>query len=113
MATKHYYAMRTPYGDVTDTDNTPVGTVIIFDRKRERDEWVSEHAYDAHTGKARQAKAITEHEARVTMLRQHGRAMCKWHNVGGIAWWTYREYAQYCPTAVMVDDYNSIIGIVD
>jgi hypothetical protein len=114
MATKHYYAMRTPMGNNTTWANTdiPVGTVVMFAKKRERNEWVEANAYDPSTGNAHQTMTLTAHEARVTMLRQHGREMCAWNNRTGLAW-TYREYAQYCPTAVMVDDYNQVIGLVE
>jgi hypothetical protein len=114
MSTKHYYAMRTPMGNYTILEHTHAiyGTVLIFATKRERDAWVQDNAYDPRTGNAHQTMIITEHQARVTMLRQEGREMCARHNRGKIAW-TYREYAQYYPTALMVDDYNKVIGAVE
>jgi len=109
MNKRHYYAMHTPYGNITDTDNIPVGTVLIFDGKKMRDEWVEDNEYDTRNGNKHQTKVITEHEARVTMLRQCGREMCAWHNRNGLAW-PYRDYAQFCPTAVMARDYTAAIG---
>jgi hypothetical protein len=112
MSTKHYYAMYTPDGNAVNSTGTPIGTVEIFATKRERDDWVKDNAYDPRTGNAHQTMTISEHYARVTMLRQEGREMCARHNRGKIAW-TYREYAQYYPTALMVDDYNKVIGAVE
>ena len=109
MNNRHYYAMHTPYGDITDTDNIPVGTILIFDGKKMRDEWVEDNYYNTRNGNKHQTKAITEHEARVTMLRQCGREMLEHHNRNGLAW-PYRDYAQYCPTAVMARDYTAVIG---
>jgi hypothetical protein len=107
MSTKHYYAMYTPDGNAVNSTGTPIGTVEIFATKRERDTWVANHSYNTRTGNAHQTKAITEHEARVTMLRQRGREMCAYQKKHGITY-TYREYAQYHPTALMVRDYNAV-----
>ena len=107
MATKHYYAMHTPYGNAVDSNGTPIGTVIIFDRKRARDDWTEDNYYNMRTGNGGQTRAITEHEARVTMLRQHGREMSERHNRHGLPY-TYREYAQYYPTALMIKDYDAV-----
>lgn len=116
MSTKHYYAMHTPMGhNATWGDTRAIyGTVLIFAKKRERDKWVDDNAYDTSTGNADQTMAITEHEARVTMLRQHGRALYEAHKhdqLNGYA--DYREYAQYCPTAVMVGDYDRVTCIAE
>ena len=50
------------------------------------------------------------------MLRQHGREMFEYHNdnlkMSGRpleSYGDYREYAQYCPTAIMARDYGAII----
>ena len=106
MTKRHYYAMHTPNG-TTDKHGTPLGTVIIFDRKISRDEWVEDNFYSTMTGNPNQTRAITEHQARVAMLRQHGRAMAAYRNRHGISY-TYREYAQYYPTALMVKDYDAV-----
>lgn len=115
METKHYYAMHTPHGNAVDTNNTPVGTVIMFNRKRERDDWVEDNEYNTRTGQAHQTRTITEHEARVTMLRQLGRRLYYAHELNGIrgAYATFREYAQYCPTPIMYNDYDQIVGFMD
>ena len=109
MTTKHYYAMHTPDGNAVNSQGTPIRTVLMFSTKHERDKWVTENAYNTRTGEAHQTRTITEHEARVIMLRQCGRAMLDHQNHGGITW-IYREYAQYCPTYVMADDYAAVIG---
>ena len=109
MATKHYYAMHTPYGDAVDTNNTPIGTVFMFSRKRARDEWVEDNEYNTYNGNAHQTMTLTEHEARVIMLRQHGREMSDHHRNHGL-YCTYREYAQWCPTWLMYEDYEAVIG---
>lgn len=113
---RHYYAMHTPYGNVVDTNNTPVGTVIIFDGKKIRDEWAEANEYNTRNGNKHQTKVITQHEARVIMLRQHGREMFEYHNdnlrMAGRpleSYGDYREYAQFCPTAIMARDYGAIV----
>ena len=110
MTKRHYYAMHTPHGHTTGKHGTPLGTVIIFDRKISRNDWVEDNFYSTLTGNPNQTRAITEHEARVTMLRQHGRAMAAYRKKHGLSY-TYREYAQYYPTALMVKDYNAVAGI--
>ena len=109
MNKRHYYAIHTPFGDVTDDKGTPLGTIIVFDSKRARDEWVEDNYYHTLNGNPNQTRAITEHEARVTMLRQWGHEMCSRHNRHGLKY-SYREYAQYYPTALMVKDYEAITG---
>lgn len=109
MDKRHYYAMHTPFGNITHENGTPSGTIIIFDGKRMRDDWVEDNEYNTLNGNPNQTRAITEHEARVTMLSQCGREMCAWHNRHGLTY-TYREYTQYYPTALMVKDYESVIG---
>ena len=109
MATKHYYAMHTPYGNAVDPNGTPIGTVFMFDSKRERDDWAEDNYFNTRNGNANQTRTIAEHEARVTMLRQCRREMLEHHNRNGLAW-PYRDYAQYCPTAVMARDYTAAIG---
>ena len=109
MSKRHYYAMHTPNGHTTDKHGTPLGTVTIFDRKISRDEWVEDNTYNMLNGAGRQTRAITEHEARVIMLKQHGRAMAAYRNRNGLSY-TYREYAQYYPTALMIKDYEAVIG---
>ena len=108
MATKHYYAMHTPYGNAVDDNNTPIGTVYMFAKKRERDDWAEDNYYNTRNGNANQTRIITEHEARVIMLRQHGREMAERHNRHGLPY-SYREYAQYYPTALMYGDYSGIV----
>ena len=107
MTNRHYYAMHTPNGHATDRNGTPLGTVIIFDRKRARNDWVEDNYYNTRTGNGGQTRAITEHQARVIMLRQHGHAMAAYRNRHGLSY-TYREYAQYYPTALMVKDYDAV-----
>ena len=107
MTKRHYYAMHTPHG-TTGKHGAPLGTVIIFDRKTSRDEWVEDNFYSTLTGNPNQTRTITEHEARVTMLRQCGREMCAYRNRH--VSYTYREYAQYYPTALMVNDYDACAG---
>lgn len=115
MSTKHYYAMHTPYGDAVDTNGTPIGSVFMFSKKRQRDAWVEDNYFNAYNSKDRQAKAITEHHARVTMLRQCGRDMYEAHERDRLkgSYSDYREYAQYCPTALMYDDYCKVISYGD
>lgn len=115
MATKHYYAMHTPYGNAVDTNGTPIGTVFIFAKKRERDAWAEENYFNTYNSNAHQTKAITEHEARVTMLRQCGREMYEAHERDRLkgSYADYREFAQYCPTAIMYDDYINLTGFRD
>jgi len=115
MATKHYYAMSTPHGTAVDTNNTPIGYVQMFAKKRERDEWVDDNYYNAHTGNAHQTATISEHDARVTMLRQHGREMFEAHENDRfkVSSYTYREYAQFYPTALMHDNYKTVLGYSD
>ena len=115
MATKHYYAMHTTQGDAVDSDGTPIGTVFVFTRKRERDGWAERNYFNTWNGKDHQTKAITEHEARVTMLRQCGREMYEAHERDRLkgSYADYREYAQYCPTAIMHDDYIWLTGFGD
>ena len=110
MTNRHYYAMHTPHGHATDMDGTPLGTVLIFDRKISRDEWVEDNYYNTCTGNGGQTRAITEHQARVTMLRQHGRAMAAYRQKHGLSY-TYREYAQYYPTFLMVKDYDAVADL--
>ena len=112
MSTKHYYAMHTPYGNAVDTSNTPIGTVYMFAKKRERDDWAEDNYYNAWNGIANQTRIITEHDARVIMLRQCGREMAERHNRYGLHY-PYREYAQYYPTALMHDDYDKVAGYRD
>ena len=107
MTKRHYYAMHTPGGDLPFGSGTPLGTVIIFDRKISRDEWVEDNTYNMLTGAGKQTRSITEHEARVTMLRQHGHAMAAYRKRHGL-YDTYREYAQFCPTWLMVKDYDAV-----
>ena len=111
MPKRHYYAIHTPHGRATDEHGTPLGTVIIFDRKISRDEWVEDNYYNMRTGNGGQTRSITEHQARVTMLRQHGHAMAAYRKKHGLSY-TYREYAQYYPTALMVKDYEAVAGII-
>ena len=106
MTKRHYYAMHTPNGTTGEHGKT-LGTVIIFDRKISRDDWVEDNFYHTLTGNPNHTRAITEHEARVTMLRQRGRAMAAYRNRHGISY-TYREYAQYYPTALMIKDYDAV-----
>jgi hypothetical protein len=115
MSTKHYYAMRTPMGhDCTWGDTRAIyGTVVMFAKKRERDNWVKDNDYNPRTGNTNQTMTLTEHEARVTMLRQHGRALYEAHELHRRSYADYREYAQYCPTATMVNDYNRVLGLVE
>ena len=96
MDKRHYYAMH-----------TPSGTVIIFDGKLMRDDWVEDNWYNTLDGAPNQTRAITEHQARVTMLRQRGHAMAAYHKKHGL-YCTYREYAQYCPTWLMAKDYDAV-----
>ena len=110
MQKRHYYALHTPNGHTNDKHGTPLGTVIIFDRKISRDEWVEDNTYNMLTGAGNQTRPITEHEARVTMLRQHGHAMAAYRKKHGL-YDTYREYAQYCPTWLMVKDYNAVADL--
>ena len=107
MTKRHYYAMHTPGGDLPFGTGTPLGTVIIFDRKRARDEWAEDNYYNMRTGNGGQTRTITEHQARVTMLRQRGHAMAAYRKKHGLSY-TYREYAQYYPTALMVKDYDAV-----
>ena len=107
MTKRHYYAMHTPNGHATDKNGTPLGTVIIFDRKISRNEWVEDNTYNMLTGAGDQTRAITEHQARVTMLRQRGHAMAAYRKKHGLSY-TYREYAQYYPTALMIHDYDAV-----
>ena len=115
MTTKHYYAMHTPQGNATDANGTPIGSVQMFAKKRERDEWVAENSFNPRSGKAHQTATISEHDARVTMLRQYGREMYNAHELDRfkVSSYSYREYAQYYPTALMHDDYNKVIGLRD
>jgi hypothetical protein len=108
MATKHYYAMHTPQGNAVDSNGTPIGTVYMFAKKRERDDWAEDNYYSTWNGNAKQTRTITEHDARVIMLRQYGRAMAEWHNRHGLPY-SYREYSQYYPTALMHGDYSRIV----
>lgn len=110
MATKHYYAMHTPMGNdaIWEDTRTIPGTVIMFHRKRERDDWVEDNEFNTCNGNAHQTMAISEHDARVIMLRQCGREMAERHNRHGLEY-SYREYAQYYPTALMHGDYSSIV----
>ena len=103
--------MHTPGGNLPFGNGTPLGTVIIFDRKISRNEWVEDNYYNMRTGNGGQTRCITEHEARVTMLRQHGHAMAAYRKKHGLSY-TYREYAQYYPTWLMVKDYDAIAGIL-
>ena len=107
MTKRHYYAMYTPHGHATDKHGKTLGTVIIFDRKTSRDEWVEDNSYNMLTGAGDQTRTITEHQARVTMLRQRGHAMAAYRKKHGLHF-TYREYAQYYPTALMVKDYEAV-----
>ena len=117
MATKHYYAMHTPMGNsaIWADKRTIPGTVFMFSKKRERDEWVEDNSYNTYNGNANQTMTITEHEARVTMLRQYGRELYDAHESDRLkgSYSDYREYAQYCPTAIMYDDYNKVVGTRD
>ena len=110
MSTKHYYAMHTPHGNVVDSNGTPIGYVLMFDRKRERDEWVSENYH--RDGKPHQAEKISEHDARVTMLRQYGRKLFEAHESDQfkVSCYTYREYAQFYPTPLMHDNYETALS---
>ena len=117
MATKHYYAMHTPKGNNViwaDTRTIP-GTVFMFAKKRERDDWVEDNEFNTYNGNAHQTMTISEHEARVIMLRQHGRELYDAHELDRLkgSYADYREYAQYCPTAIMYDDYNKVVGTRD
>ncbi len=109
MTKRHYYAIHTPTG-TTDKHGTTLGTVIIFDRKISRNDWVEDNFYSTLTGNPNQTRAITEHEARITMLRQWGREMCAYRNRHGLSY-TYREYAQYYPTALMIKDYDAVTDL--
>ena len=104
--------MHTPHGHATDAHGTPLGTVIIFNRKTSRDEWVEDNTYNMRTGAGDQTRTITEHQARVIMLQQRGHAMATRHKRHGL-YATYREYAQFCPTAHMVKDYDDVAGTDD
>ena len=110
MSTKHYYAMSTHHGKAVDSNGTPIGDVKMFNRKRERDEWVAENYHS--NGKNHQAEKISEHDARVTMLRQYGRAMYEAHESDEfkVSCYTYREYAQFYPTPLMHDNYETVLG---
>ena len=104
--TRHYYAMyatcEVPFGS-----GIPLGTVYMFAKKRARDEWVEDNYFNMRNGNGGQTRTITEHRARVTMLRQRGRAMAAYRNRHGLSY-TYREYAQCYPTALMVQDYDAV-----
>jgi len=110
MTKRHYYAMHTPDGDLPFGTGIPMGTVIIFDSKRARDERVEDNYYNTRTGNGGQTRAITEHQARVTMLRQRGHAMAAYRKKHGLSC-TYREYAQYYPTALMIHDYDAVADL--
>ena len=111
MATKHYYAMHTPMGNnaIWAVMRTIPGTVVMFAKKRERDDWVEDNEFNTYNGKANQTMTLTEHEARVIMLRQYGREMAD-HNKAHGLYCTYREYAQWRPTWLMYEDYEAVIG---
>lgn len=110
MSTKHYYAMATPRGNATDFNGTPIGEVLMFNRKRERDEWVAENYH--RDGRAHQTATISEHDARITMLRQYGRKLFEAHENDQfkVSCYTYREYAQFYPTPLMLDNYRTVLG---
>lgn len=49
----HHYGFRHTYGiNTTDTDGNIIGTLYVFDTKRERDEWVSADVWDGNYHRA-------------------------------------------------------------
>ena len=109
MNTKHYYARYTPMGNDGiwgDMCEIP-GAVVMFDNKRVRDEWVEDNEFNTYNGKGHQTMTLTEREARVIMLRQCGREMADYHKNHGL-YTTFREYARFCPTWLMFDDYSAV-----
>lgn len=67
----HYYAFYNHYGNnTTDTDGNRIGTLYVFDTKRERDEWNDDEDYrDGNLHR----EAISSKEARrmLSTRRKH------------------------------------------
>lgn len=72
---RKYYAQHNPYGRPTTYNGSrwPIGTVMAFATKTERDQWVNNAGYNSWNGQMESRSALTAHEARLTMLEQIGK----------------------------------------